>query len=270
MTTTPSKLAFRLYFRNKIQTRKCLNRDSRLQQLLKKHFKTLFSELAIKSCLVYGKNKTLIGLNGYSYKSLGYKIKRKVLTTGNYLKENKPFFFSAGFLPVYLGKTKIKNILKNSSVARIETANNLNLKKPNIPKLVLQLSNLFLKKNPRVLSRSNSKLGESRLLFGDWGICFEQYGLVSSNYVETVRLDVAKILRKKGRVWIRICCDTPVSAKPAETRMGKGKGLIINYWAAKVHPGQLFFEFSGVTKMQFKQIYQKLCQKSAISLKMVH
>jgi large subunit ribosomal protein L16 len=109
----------------------------------------------------------------------------------------------------------------------------------------------------------------NQLLFGHYGICFKQYSVISSKCAETAKLDIAKILRKKGRFWIRICCDIPISARPAETRMGKGKGSI-SYWAAKVNPGQLFFEFSGISLVQLKEIYQKLCKKSAISLKLVY
>lgn len=124
---------------------------------------------------------------------------------------------------------------------------------------------IFLKKKDMALNRPKAK----KLLFGRYGICFKQYSIISSKCVETAKLDIAKNLRKKGRFWIRICCDTPVSARPAETRMGKGKGSV-SYWAAKVNPGQLFFEFSGVSLVQLKEIYQKLCKKSAISLKMVY
>jgi large subunit ribosomal protein L16 len=131
--------------------------------------------------------------------------------------------------------------------------------------LGLKCNSIFLKKTGVALSRPKAK----KLLFGRYGICFKQYSIISSKCVETAKLDIAKNLRKKGHFWIRICCDTPVSARPAETRMGKGKGSV-SYWAAKVTPGQLFFEFSGVNLVQLKEIYQNLCEKSAIRLKMVY
>lgn len=130
---------------------------------------------------------------------------------------------------------------------------------------VLRSNYIFLEKKGAVLSRPRA----NQLLFGHYGICFKQYSIISSKCAETAILDIAKILRKKGRFWIRICCDTPISARPAETRMGKGKGSI-SYWAAKVNPGQLFFEFSGISLVQLKEIYQKLCKKSAVSLKLVY
>ena len=127
---------------------------------------------------------------------------------------------------------------------------------------VFNPASVYLKKRAVSTPRVN------RLLFGRYGICFKQYSIISSKCAETAKLDIAKSLRKKGRSWIRICCDTPISARPAETRMGKGKGSI-SHWAAKVSPGQLFFEFSGVSRVQLKEIYQKLCKKSAVSLKIV-
>ena len=127
---------------------------------------------------------------------------------------------------------------------------------------VFKPDSVYLKKKAAPAPRVN------RLLFGRYGICFRQYSIISSKCAETAKLDIAKSLRKKGRSWIRICCDTPISARPAETRMGKGKGSI-SHWAAKVSPGQLFFEFSGVSRVQLKEIYQKLCKKSAVSLKIV-
>jgi large subunit ribosomal protein L16 len=114
-----------------------------------------------------------------------------------------------------------------------------------------------------------SGLPTNKLLFGQYGICFDQSGAVGSKFVDTIRLDLAKQLRKRGRVWLRICCDTPVSARPVETRMGKGKGSV-SYWAARVSPGQLFFEFSGITLGQLVAIHRSLRSKSPIGLRMVY
>lgn len=114
----------------------------------------------------------------------------------------------------------------------------------------------------------NCSVSSKRLLFGLYGICVVQHATISAAYVETIKLDIAKILKKKGRVWTRICCDCPVSARPAETRMGKGKGSI-SYWVAKVRPGQLLFEFSGVTTAQLDEIFQKLCKKTSIGLSII-
>jgi len=115
---------------------------------------------------------------------------------------------------------------------------------------------------------SRGGLTAARLLFGRYGVCFKEHGVVHSKYVETAQLDMAKSLRKKGRAWARLCTDTPASAKPAETRMGKGKGSV-GAWTARVEPGQLFFEFSGIPRGRFRAIYQKLREKSPLGLKML-
>lgn len=109
----------------------------------------------------------------------------------------------------------------------------------------------------------------SSLLFGQYGICFEQHGTLSAKFIETVRLIIARRLRKKGRCWLRLCCDTPVTARPAETRMGKGKGSI-SFWQAKVYAGQMFFEFSALSQNTVTDIFVQLCKKSPLKLKLIN
>jgi large subunit ribosomal protein L16 len=198
-----------------------------------------------------------------------------------YSYKKKSFFRPSWFLT---DRIKINNNYhiklkrpKNSNVEFTENPvdfNTLKLQKDLITDLLSnknKSSNNYLKSNYIFFKKKGtaSRAKAKKLLFGRYGICFKQYSIISSKCVETAKLDIAKNLRKKGRFWIRICCDTPISARPAETRMGKGKGSI-SYWAAKVTPGQLFFEFSGVSLVQLKEIYQTLSKKSAISLKMVY
>lgn len=108
----------------------------------------------------------------------------------------------------------------------------------------------------------------NRLLFGDFGFCALNHSTLSTKFIETAQLDISKLLKKKGRVWLRICCDTPITARPVETRMGKGKGAI-HHWETKVRPNQMLFEFSGVSKPLMKIIYNKLCKKSGVKLKLI-
>ena len=105
----------------------------------------------------------------------------------------------------------------------------------------------------------------TQLLFGDYGIAFKNHGKLSAKFIETIRLDIAKTLKKKSKAWLRVCCDTPVTSRPAETRMGKGKGAI-SYWEANVSPGQVFFEFSGISSQRAEGILKSLQRKSPISL----
>ena len=107
-----------------------------------------------------------------------------------------------------------------------------------------------------------------QLLFGAYGIIFETHGKLSAKFIKTLHLDIAKTLKKKSKVWLRLCCDTPVTARPVETRMGKGKGAIC-YWEAKVSPGQVLFEFSGITKTGVMGILKNIQQKSPLRLRLV-
>lgn len=106
------------------------------------------------------------------------------------------------------------------------------------------------------------------LLFGTFGFCTLNHSTLSTKFIETAKLDISKYLKKKGRVWIRVCCDTPVTSRPVETRMGKGKGAV-DHWETRVRPYQMIFEFSGISKTHIKIIYNKLCKKSGLNLKLI-
>ena len=108
-----------------------------------------------------------------------------------------------------------------------------------------------------------------QLLFGDFGIISETHGKLTAKFIKTIHLDIAKALKKKSKVWYRLCCDTPVTARPVETRMGKGKGSI-SYWEAKVRPGQVLFEFSGLRLTSMNHILNNLQQKSSLRLRLVY
>lgn len=115
-------------------------------------------------------------------------------------------------------------------------------------------------------SLSSASLDKVR--YGSYGIFFSNYGSLSTKYIETVRLLIAKKLKKMGRFWIRVSPDTPVTARSAETRMGRGKGAISHY-EAKIRPGQMFLEFSGVQEENVRQIYRELTKKTAIPIKLL-
>ncbi len=89
------------------------------------------------------------------------------------------------------------------------------------------------------LARKNNKLD-----FGDYGIQALERGMISNNQIESARVAINRHLKRRGKVWIRIFPDKPVTKKPLETRMGKGKGNTEG-WVAKVQPGRVMFEVSG-------------------------
>jgi large subunit ribosomal protein L16 len=87
----------------------------------------------------------------------------------------------------------------------------------------------------------------SRIDFGDFGIKALECGWITSRQIEACRVAITRTMKRDGKVWIRIFPDKPVSKKPLETRMGKGKGAP-EFWVAVVKPGRVLFEVSGVSK----------------------
>lgn len=87
--------------------------------------------------------------------------------------------------------------------------------------------------------------GGSTLLQGEYGLQALEPGWITSRQIEAIRRSIVRQMRRRGKYWIRIFPDKPVTAKPAETRMGKGKGSV-DHWVAVVKPGRVIFEVSGV------------------------
>lgn len=92
--------------------------------------------------------------------------------------------------------------------------------------------------------KGNAK-GGTALNFGSHGLKAVEPERVTARQIEAARRAITRHMKRAGRVWIRIFPDLPVSSKPAEVRMGKGKGSP-DYWAARVHPGRVMFELDGV------------------------
>ena len=87
--------------------------------------------------------------------------------------------------------------------------------------------------------------GGTALNFGAFGLKATEPERVTARQIEAARRAITRHMKRAGRVWIRIFPDVPVTDKPAEVRMGKGKGAV-EYWAARVHPGRIMFEIDGV------------------------
>ena len=87
----------------------------------------------------------------------------------------------------------------------------------------------------------------SKLNFGSYGLKAKNPGRINSRQIEAARRAITREMQREGRVWIRIFPDVPVSKKPAEVRMGKGKGSV-EYWVCRIHPGRILFEVEGVNE----------------------
>ena len=108
----------------------------------------------------------------------------------------------------------------------------------------------------------------AELSFGSFGIKSLEATWITSRQIEAARIAVTRFMKREGQVWIRIFPDKPVTKKPAEVRMGKGKGAP-EYWVAVVRPGRIIFEAEGVSLEIAKEAMRLAAQKLPIQTKFV-
>ncbi len=107
-----------------------------------------------------------------------------------------------------------------------------------------------------------------RIAFGSFGIKALEEGWITSRQIEAARIAMTRAMKREGQVWIRIFPDKPITKKPAEVRMGKGKGAP-EYWVAVVKPGTILFEAGGVGKELAREALRLAEQKLPIKTKFV-
>lgn len=108
----------------------------------------------------------------------------------------------------------------------------------------------------------------SAVSFGEFGLKALEPGWISSNQIEAARIAITRHAKRGCRVWIRIFPDKPITKKPAETRMGKGKGSP-EYWVAVVKPGRILYEMSGVSEAVAKEALRLASYKLPVATKFV-
>ena len=113
----------------------------------------------------------------------------------------------------------------------------------------------------------NAKSGTD-LVFGAYGIKAEQPERITARQIEAVRRAIQRELKRAGRLWIRIFPDIPVSQKPAEVRMGKGKGSP-EFFVARVKPGRILFEIDGVPEELARSAFEKAAAKLPIKVRFI-
>ena len=106
------------------------------------------------------------------------------------------------------------------------------------------------------------------LAYGEYGLVAEQPGWITSNQIEAARQTMTRTTKRGGNVWIKIFPDKPVTEKPAETRMGSGKGTT-EYWVAVVKPGRVMFEIAGVSEEIAKEALRLASHKLPVKCKIV-
>ena len=110
--------------------------------------------------------------------------------------------------------------------------------------------------------------GGTQVTFGDYGIQALEPGWITARQIEAARIAMTRHIKRGGKVWIRLFPDKPITKKPAETRMGKGKGNPEG-WVAVVKPGRIMFELAGVNETLAKEALSRAIQKLPIKAKFV-
>ncbi len=116
--------------------------------------------------------------------------------------------------------------------------------------------------------RSGPAKGGTTVAFGEYGIQAQEAGWITARQIEAARIAMTRHVRRGGKVWIRVFPDKPVTAKPAETRMGSGKGNP-EFWVAVVKPGRILFELAGVNETLGRAAMERAIQKLPIKARFV-
>ena len=109
---------------------------------------------------------------------------------------------------------------------------------------------------------------ENRVTDGEYGLQAIDAGLITTNQIESARVAMTRYIKRGGKVWIKIFPDKPITKKPAETRMGKGKGAV-EYWVAAVKPGRVMFEIAGVSEEIAREALRLAAMKLSVKCKFV-
>jgi large subunit ribosomal protein L16 len=106
------------------------------------------------------------------------------------------------------------------------------------------------------------------LAYGEFGLQAVEAGWITSNQIEAARVAMTRFIKRGGRVWIKIFPDKPITRKPAETRMGSGKGSV-EYWVAVIKPGRMLFEMDGIPVETAKEALRLAAYKLPIKTKFI-
>jgi large subunit ribosomal protein L16 len=116
----------------------------------------------------------------------------------------------------------------------------------------------MFKGKSRGLAQSGNKVS-----FGEFGLKATERGRVSARQIEAARRAMTRKVKRGGKIWIRVFPDVPISSKPLEVRMGKGKGNV-DYWVAKVQPGSVLYEMEGVSEELAREAFRLAATKLPI------
>lgn len=132
---------------------------------------------------------------------------------------------------------------------------------------MLMPSRVKFRKQQRGRLKGRSK-GATKLDFGEYGLQALTSAWVSARQIEAARVAITRYLKRGGKLWMRIFPDKPITKKPAETGMGKGKGNV-DYWAAVVKRGRIMFELAGVSEEDAREAFRLAASKLPVKTRFV-
>ena len=124
---------------------------------------------------------------------------------------------------------------------------------------MLQPNRTKFRKQQKGRNRGLANTG-NRVSFGDYGLKATGRGRLTSRQIEAARRTITRHVKRGGKLWIRIFPDKPVSKKPLEVRMGKGKGNV-EYWVAQIQPGRMLYEIEGISEELAREAFQLAAAK---------
>ena len=133
---------------------------------------------------------------------------------------------------------------------------------------MLQPKRTKFRKQQKSRNRGLAQNG-NRVSFGEFGLKATERGQITARQIEAARRAITRHIKRGGKVWIRIFPDTPITKKPIEVRMGKGKGNV-EYWVAKIQPGKVLYEMEGVGETIAREAFALAAAKLPIATKFVN
>ena len=132
---------------------------------------------------------------------------------------------------------------------------------------MLQPKRTKFRKQQKGRNRGLSDRG-NRVSFGDYGLKATTRGFITARQIESARRAITRHVRRGGKLWIRVFPDKPISKKPVEVRMGKGKGNV-EYWVAPIQPGRVLYEIQGVSEEVARAAFERAGAKLSVRTKFV-
>jgi len=127
---------------------------------------------------------------------------------------------------------------------------------------MLQPKRTKFRKQQKGRNRGMAQVG-NRVSFGEFGLKATTRGFVTARQIEAARRAITRYVKRGGKLWIRIYPDKPISKKPVEVRMGKGKGNV-EYWVAPIQPGRVMYEIQGVSEEAAREAFRLAAAKLAV------